>query len=231
MLDQRIERRDFLRRAGQGALLLATGALTGCGGGGSESPGVSRTPTAFEVRLVTGSVPAGRGRTSDDPSRWWDYRRGRIGRINNRGDVATGIVRQYDHSLYGDYDDIGAAALYRNGATTNAGVSVASGASSPYETVFDLNNRGQLLVQQSVFDSSGTESGTRQYLSENGVARPIDLPKQEYFPPFVSGINNLAHMVGSVSVAEVEYDANGNRISEAQNRAFVWRDGTFTTFG
>ncbi len=233
------ERRAFLKRICQAALLAAGGVLfTGCGGSGSDTSGGALTPggtarTRYRVERLFGDTPDGRnasarngdgrGRTSPPPP-WYEARNGRFGRINSRSDVLA------LNPLWGPY----VATLYRGGGFVETAVPAPPSEYFTGERPLDMNDSGQLLVYQSGYRYTGgpyeeTEDlPTRLFLCADGTARQIELPYGTVQSQ--AGLNNSGHVAGRVFVEE-ERDATGTLLAPFYSRAFVWRDGQPVQFG
>ncbi len=224
-----LDRRTFLRRAGQSALLIATGVTAGCGGDADPllPPNVLPSPTVspaaspavisrspFEVRYLFPLNAASRAmrRNETRAANVGGVQGVRLGKINNRGDVAA-ILLDADPSR-------ATAGIYRDGVVIPAGVPVNStGTSTNYP--LDLNDNGQLLVTR-------IESLFRLFLWENGSVQRIELPYPEHEYFFNGGINNAAHLVGQV--AGPVSDERGNLLFVEQ-KAYLWRGGQLHVFG
>lgn len=236
------ERRAFLKRACQVALLAAGAGCGGSGGSGDNfpTPGRALTPgntpqTRYRVERLFGTTDASRagslrGRSSE-PSGWWEYRHEVFGKINNRGEIAAQKIESYS--------ELGPPAIFRGGQFVASGVPAPPEGHNAWDKTFDLNDRGQLLVWHYTYRRTVRESPYgdiiddedqlyRLFLSENGEARPIELP---YTNIYYAGINNRGHIAGTAPISREQTNQEGGTVSTQYEGVFLWRDGQLEEFG
>lgn len=229
------ERRTFLKRACQVALLAAGAGCGGSGGSGDTfpTPGRALTPgntprTNYQIERLFGITDKSRAASqrgrSDGPYAWWRYRDEGFGKLNNRGEVAASMIESFF--------DLGPPAVFRGGQFIASGVPAPPAGYNAWDQTLDLNDRGQLLIRHYTshpvaapppYDDTTYEEDQLQrlFVCENGAARAIELP---YTYIYYAGINNRGHIAGTGVKVE-------NWTDQGEEKAFLWRDGRLEEFG